>query len=562
LEEKERAQVTLHCIGDAVITTDAAGRVQYFNPVAKALTGWSLDEACGRLLATVFHIVNEETRQLAPDPLARCLQEGRITRLANHTSLLSRSGQEYAIQGSAAPIGGSRDEVFGAVLVFSDVTEARRLSKQIAHEATHDALTGLVNRREFEKRLDRALVSAKQYGAYHALCYLDLDQFKIVNDTAGHAAGDELLKQIKGLLLDGFRERDTIARLGGDEFGLLLDNCPLEKAGKITNSLVATIRDYRFTWQGRSFQIGVSIGLVPITATVESTAQLLSQADIACYIAKERGRNRVHVYQAGDNESAQCHGEILRAAGLRDALEQERFCLYYQPIIPLAAGSGRSVRYELLLRLQDEDGELVLPEAFIPAAERYGLMGAIDHWMIRTAFRLYAEKLHTTGTEIAINLSGNSLNDNTLLDFVQAQFTEFSVPPERVCFEITETAAIHNLHKTTVLMSELKQQGSQLALDDFGSGLSSFRYLKSLPVDYLKIDGSFVRDMLANACDHAMVAAINQVGHTMGMQIIAEYVESVAIIERLRELGVDYAQGYALGAPRPWGVLHQQEGLL
>jgi EAL domain-containing protein (putative c-di-GMP-specific phosphodiesterase class I) len=304
----------------------------------------------------------------------------------------------------------------------------------------------------------------------------------------------------------------------------------------------------------------VSIGLVPITATVESTAQLLSQADIACYIAKERGRNRVHVYQAGDNESAQCYGEILRAAGLRDALEQERFCLYSQPIIPLAAGSGRLVRYELLLRLQDEDSELVLPEAFIPAAERYGLMGAIDHWVIRTAFRLYAEKLNTTGTEIAINLSGNSLNDNTLLDFVQAQFTEFSVPPERVCFEITETAAIHNLRKTTVLMSELKQQGSQLALDDFGSGLSSFRYLKSLPVDYLKIDGSFVRDMLANAGDHAMVVAINQVGHTMGMQTIAEYVESALIIERLQELGVDYAQGYALGAPQPWSTL-QPEGL-
>ncbi|MER2545305.1 MAG: EAL domain-containing protein [Candidatus Accumulibacter phosphatis] len=552
LQEKERAQVTLHSIGDAVITTDANGMVEYLNPIAEKLTGWPVEDAAGQPLARVFCIANEETGELVSDPVARCIQEGRIIGLANHTCLLSRSGQEYAIQDSAAPIRAPTGEVFGAVLVFSDITETRQLTRQITHEATHDTLTGLVNRREFEKRLDRALASAKQYGAHHALCYLDLDQFKIVNDTAGHAAGDELLKQIKGVLTRVFRERDTLARLGGDEFGLLLDNCPLEKACKIAEDLVAAIHDYRFAWAGRSFQIGVSIGLAPITASVENTAQLLSQADVACYTAKERGRNQVHVYQTEDSESAQRHGEILRAAGLWDALEQERFCLYCQPIVSLTGDGDTSTHFELLLRMRDDDGKLVAPAAFIPAAERYGLMGAIDRWVIRTAFRHYSETLSTSAAEMSINLSGNSLNDHTLLDFVLAQFSEFSLPPGRVCFEITETAAIYNLSQAIEFMAAIKQHGGRLALDDFGSGLSSFRYLKTLPVDYLKIDGSFVSNMVEDSIDHAMVAAINQVGHLMGIQTIAEHVHSQAIVEQLRTLGVDYVQGYAVGRPLPW----------
>jgi len=552
IKEKERAQVTLHSIGDAVVTTDAHGLVEYLNPVAEKLTAWSADEARGRPLSTVFQIVSEETRQPAPDPVAHCLTEGPITGLADYTILLSRTGQEYAIQYSAAPIRGPGGELFGAVLVFSDVTEARRLTKQIAHEAAHDTLTGLANRREFEKRLERALASAKQYGAHHALCYLDLDQFKIINDTAGHVAGDELLKQVKDLLLGAFRERDTFARLGGDEFGLLLDNCPLEKAREIADHVVAIIRDYRFAWLGRTFQIGVSIGLVPITTAAESTDQLLGQADVACYIAKERGRNRLHIYQQDNSESAERHTEILRAAGLRDALEQERFCLYYQPIIPLAANGDGPVRYELLLRLRDENGALLKPGAFIPAAERYSLMGAIDRWVIRTAFYRYMERLAGSATEIAINLSGNSLNDETLLEFVKAQFVESGLPPERVCFEVTETVAIYNLSQARDFMKGIKRYGCHWALDDFGSGLSSFKYLKTLPVDYLKIDGSFVRDMVEEPIDHAMVEAINQVGHIMGIQTIAEYVHSEAIVERLRVLKVDYAQGYAIGLPMPW----------
>ncbi len=555
-EEKERAQVTLHSIGDAVITTDAQGVVNYLNPIAEALTGWPLDETRGRPLGTVFHIFNEETCERALDPVACCLKEGCLTEVASHTGLMSRSGQEYAIQASAAPIRARDGGVLGAVLVFHDVTQARRMAQQMAHQASHDALTGLVNRREFERRLDHAIASNKEYGTHHALCYLDLDLFKIVNDTAGHVAGDALLKQVTGLLMDELRERDTLARLGGDEFGLLLDNCPLDKALEIAETLVAAVRDFRFVWEGRAFQIGVSIGLVPITFGVDDTVQLLTQADVACYTAKDLGRNRVHVYQSADSEPARRHTEILRVAGLRDALKKDRFRLYYQPIVPLTPGNDGPVHYELLLRFLDTEGGIILPGAFIPAAERYGVMGAIDRWVIQTAFRQYAGVFGgARDAQIAINLSGNSLSDDALLEFVHQQFADAALAPDRVCFEITETAVIHNLSQATRFITEMKKSGCRFALDDFGSGLCSFTYLKKLSVDYLKIDGSFVRNMVEDRTDYAMVAAINEIGHTLPIQTVAEYTESEAILEQLKALGVDYAQGYVLGFPKPLGEL-------
>ena len=550
--EKERAEVTLHCICDAVITTDAEGVVEYLNPVAETLTGWPSGEAKGQPLDRVFRIIEEETREPVANPVFRCLEAGRPIELTTHSVLIGRSGQEYPIEDSVAPIRGRDGRILGAVLVFHDVTETRRMARQMAHEATHDALTDLVNRREFERRLERALASAKQYGSRHALCYLDLDQFKLVNDTAGHVAGDELLKQVRGLLSGKFRERDTLARLGGDEFGLLLDNCSPQEALKISDIIVATFRDCTFIWQGRTFHIGVSIGLVPVTADAENAAQLLSQADVACYTAKELGRNRVHVYRREGDEAADTHIQILRAATLRDALEQDRFRLYCQPIVPLSPESDVPVRFEFLLRLLDADGELVWPRAFIPAAERYGLMRAIDRWVISTAFRHCAERFADySRAEIAINLSGNSLDDHSLLRFVREQFAEYALPPDRVCFEITETAAFHNFSQTTEFISGIKESGSRLALDDFGRGMSSFNYLKSLPVDYIKIDGGFVRDMMVSTVDHDLVEAINEVGHIMGIKTIAEYAHNAAIVERLKELGVDCAQGDAIGLPVP-----------
>jgi diguanylate cyclase (GGDEF)-like protein/PAS domain S-box-containing protein len=519
--------------------------------VAEALTGWALAEARGRPLAKIFRLVDEHTRQTAPDPVARCLREGKTSGLTNDSLLISRSGKEYDIADTAAPILGADGRLMGVVLVFHDVTEARRLERRMAHDAAHDTLTGLVNRREFEVRIERALSSAKERSTSHVLCYMDLDNFKIINDTAGHAAGDELLKQVANLLSGLFRQRDTLARLGGDEFGLLLENCPLERGVTIASEVIAQVNRLPFTWQERSYQIGISIGIVPIDAATESLSQALSQSDVACYTAKELGRGRVHVHQWQQNESAQRLGEILRAAHVREALEYEHFQLYCQPIVPLQSDAGAE-HYEVLLRLLDGAGQLMLPAAFFPSAERFGLMVNIDRWVIRAALQQYAAIFgHREGPVITINLSAYSLNDETLLDTIYQQFRQNNIQPECVCFEITETAAIHNLTRAQRFASEIRRMGGRIALDDFGSGFSSFRYLKNLPVDYLKIEGSFVREMLESASDRVMVAAINQVGHTLGIQTIAEHVSEAAIAEQLRWLGVDYAQGFGIGPPLP-----------
>ncbi|MDH3637416.1 MAG: EAL domain-containing protein [Gammaproteobacteria bacterium] len=552
LEEKERAEVTLHSIGDAVITTNADGVVEYMNPAAEATTGWALDQARGLLIEDVFEVIDEQNRTRVPNLVAQCLNEDRTVGSPDHSVLLSQSGKEYAIQYSAAPIR-TRDGTFvGAVLVFADVTEARRMAKQIAHQAAHDALTGLVNRREFEVRLDHALRSVKQSGNKHVLCYLDLDRFKFVNDTVGHVAGDELLKQVADLLRSKIRDRDTLARVGGDEFGLLLENCTIAKAAEIAQSLVAAFRDYRFTWAGRNFEIGASIGLAPISAQNENTVQILSQADLACYMAKEEGRNRARVYrQIGDTPDG-LHLDFPQAAELRSALHDGRFHLYCQPIVPLSSEHGHPAYYELLLRMKDKGEGVQLPNTFLPAAERYGLLANIDRWVIRTSCIRYAESFGrdlTTG--MSINLSGDSLNDESLVGFVLQQFEEGAVPPEQVCFEITETAAISNLAHTTHIITTLKDLGCRFALDDFGRGLSSLSYLKQLPVDYVKIDGSFIREMAENRTDYAMVEAVNKLSHTIGIKTIAEYVESACVIDSLRNLGVDYGQGSAIGSPTP-----------
>ena len=548
--EKERVEITLQSIGDAVITTDIHARVEYLNPVAENLTGWKVEEAVGQPLENVFQIIEEGSRQPAINPVERCLREGKVVGLANHSILISRDGREFAIDDSAAPIRNRQGEITGVVLVFHDVTEARRLSQKLEHDAMHDSLTGLVNRREFERRLERALISMKKYGLSHILCYLDLDQFKIVNDTAGHTAGDELLKQVAGMLSGLFRQRDTFARLGGDEFGLLLENCQLDQALVIANEILTKVHGLPFVWERRSFQVGVSIGVVSITEETESVEQLLSQADIACYSAKDLGRDRIHVYQIEDSETTRWHNDILQAYRTRDALINEQFRLYCQPIARLTGDENEIIQYEVLLRMQDGDEHLRLPGAFIPSAERYGLMPAIDRWVIRETLLIMA-KYDIHGKQIAINLSGNSLDDETLLEYVLEQLYEYSIPLEQICFEITETAAIHHLSQAQQFIRSFRELGGKIALDDFGSGFSSFRYLKTLPVDYIKIDGGFVSDMLSSPGDLATVKAINQIAHTLGIEVIAEHASDLEIINRLREIGVDLAQGFGIGHPIP-----------
>jgi len=552
-EEKERVQVTLRCIGEGVITTDANGIVEYLNPTAEHLTGWSEAEACGQPIDNVFNIIDEGSHEPSDNLVARCLQQGQILSLEQDIAIISRNGPEYAIEDTVAPIRGSHGRLLGAVIVFRDVTKQRRMTKELVHHADHDALTGLVNRREFVKRLERAVATSKSPATQHVLCFIDLDQFKIVNDSVGHAAGDELLRQVAGLFLEKVRDRDTLARLGGDEFALLLDNCPLEKGLVIAEAIVAELRDYRFVWKGRLFQIGVSLGLVPIAGKIDSAAAILSQADQACYSAKAQGRNRVHVYQLENGESARQHGEIMHASSLSRAMNQQRLLLYDQPMLPLVAGRRDVPHHELLVRLLDVKGAIVLPGAFIPAAERFGLMVAIDRWVIHTAFRRYSELFAATpDTEITINLSANSLNNESLLEFVHLQFVESSMPPQQVCFELTETAIMQNLKQANRFIAELKKESCRFSLDDFGSGLSSFSQLKKLPVDYVKINGSFVRGMLDNPVDHSVVEAINNIAHSMGVRTVAKWVENNATTERLVDIGVDYAQGYAI---RPPGLL-------
>ena len=547
--EKEQAEITLHSVGDAVITADANGNVGYLNPVAELLTEWRTEEARGRPLRHIYRIINETTRKPLEHPAMLGVLDGPIVGADKHMLLVSRSGREFAIEDTAAPINDSEGQNVGAILVFRDVTQQRQMQKQLSWQASHDPLTGLVNRREFEVLLERLIASAKEQNKRHALLYLDLDQFKVINDTCGHVAGDELLRQVAGLMHPLIRDSDTLARLGGDEFGILLEGCSPAQAEHIAHKLLESLQDFRFVWDDKIFRAGVSIGLVGIHAGSHSASGALSTADAACYMAKDGGRNRVWVHKDDDREAAHRHGEMEWVSRIMRAFDENRFMLYFQRVIPLAAAGADQPYREVVVRMRGENGELVLPMAFIPAAERYGVMGAIDRWVVTTAFEWLSR--HPAEEGLAINLSSHSLGDEGFLDFVMERFRDARLAPRRVCFEITETAAIANWNRANHFLSALKTMGCRFALDDFGSGMSSFAYLKSLPVDFIKIDGAFVRDMIHDEVDYAMVDAINRVAQVIGIRTIAEYVENEEILLKLRELGVNYAQGNGIHVPQP-----------
>ncbi|MEO8464297.1 MAG: EAL domain-containing protein [Gammaproteobacteria bacterium] len=550
--EKESAQITLQSIGDGVVTTDGESRVQYLNPVASELTGWKLDDAVGRLIDEIFRGFHEETCEPIENPVAVAMRRNRPIKSVRPALLIRRDGNELYIESTAAPIRDPAGGVTGGVLVFHDVSESRELNRRLSYAASHDVLTELVNRREFEQRLERALKSAKARETSYAVLHLDLDQFKIVNDACGHNVGDQLLIQIGALLKAKVRWRDTLARLGGDEFGVLLESCTMDEALRTAEQLRESISEFRFAWDDRTFRLGVSIGVVPITAATDDVASLLTAADSACAAAKDAGRNRVYNYQENDIDLMKRRKEMQWAARISNALDENRFELFRQTIQPLQANSETGAHYELLIRMRDEAGQLVAPGLFITAAERYGLMTAIDRWVIAQAFTwLVSEADERERLSLcSINLSGQSLADEKFLPFVIEQFQKSGLSGACICFEITETAAIASYSQANRFIHAVKELGCRFALDDFGTGLSSFGYLKHFPVDFLKIDGSFVKEILHDPIDREMVRSINEIGHLTGKRTIAEFAENQEIITMLRGMGVDYAQGYGVSEPK------------
>ena len=549
--EKERAQVTLASLGEAVISTDADGRLNYMNPVAERLTGCTTAAAQGFRLSSLFSIVDEATGNTNNRLINQSVGDG----VTIDRQLLVRSDASVvAISIIGAPLH-SDDKAAGAVLVFHDKTAEREFVARLSWQASHDALTGLVNRREFETHLGSALDKLSHQPGEHSLMFLDLDQFKVVNDACGHAAGDQLLRQTSDLLQDTLGTGSLLARLGGDEFGILLQDCAADFAVGIAERLRLAVQELNFVWRGCTFNISVSVGLVHF-AEAGTTEETLQAADVACYMAKEKGRNRVQLYHPRDAELVQRVGEMAWVQRIKNGLDEQRFCLFAQEIRALNGNEPDHSRFELLLRLRGEDGTLVQPSEFMPAAERYGLMPLIDRWVVQNAFSLLAGRLSSSEpaqfSSCAINLSGATFGDDDFVDYVRRQFENHRVPPGMICFEITETSAIADLPSATRFIQALKELGCRFSLDDFGTGMSSFAYLKHLPIDFIKIDGSFVTEMLNSKIDRAMVEMIVHVARVMGKCTVAEFVESDGIIRALREIGVDYAQGYAIGKPSPF----------
>lgn len=551
------SQVALESIGDAVITTDAEGSINYLNSIAEEMTGWNDAQAKGKAIIDVFNISEDQSTDKYNQQIQDAQENTPLANPTNQAQLKKITGESIAIEFTVAPIVDKHNKRIGTAIAFRNMNKEHELRRQLSYQACHDSLTGLINRYEFESRLKKLINASIEKNTIHALLYLDLDAFKVVNDTCGHVAGDELLRQLPLLLNKQVRNNDTIARLGGDEFGMLLNNCEPEQALKIAEKILHAVQDFHFIWEEKKFRIGVSIGVIKIDKHSKNINYLMSMADAACYSAKDSGRNRVYVAKENDGEIANRQGEMQWVSTITKALEDNSFELFYQTIVATDSIRDPTFSIELLLRMRGDDGDLIPPGAFIPAAERYNLMIQIDRWVINHAFNWLSENPEKTAAlnKCAINLSGQSIGDESFLDFIITKINEYNINPEKICFEITETSAISNLVKATRFIHELKNLGCFFSLDDFGSGLSSFAYLKNLPVDFIKIDGMFVRDITHDPIDKEMVRAITGIAQAMGKLTVAEFVESEAIKDVLREIGVDYLQGNAVAKPRPLNLL-------
>lgn len=553
-DEKERAETTLGSIGDAVITTDAEQVIVYANPVAESMLQRTAEALTGRRLSDVLHLIDEDTGDPVPSALDEALQTRAVAQCNRSSALATPNGEKLSVEEIAAPMFDPDGRLSGAVVCLRDVTAAREFLQIRSWEATHDLLTGIANRREFESRVNAALTNAKSAGQSHVLCFMDLDRFKIVNDTCGHAAGDKLLIEIAELMQNHVRASDTLARLGGDEFGMLLTGCNLDRGELIASDILSAVSDHQFPWDGQVFTVGLSVGLTLITIESFSAAEAMGEADSACYWAKEQGRNRVCVFRAGDAELAARRSEVGWVARITSALNENRFVLYHQTYRALTPAAGSRLHLEVLLRMIESDGRIFTPGQFLPAAERYNLMPQIDRWVIESVFSGFDRigiQYPGESPVVNINLSGASIASVDLVEFIRDALSRHRIDPSSICFEVTETVAVKHLRTAIEVISECKKMGLTFALDDFGTGTSSFGYLKNLPVDYLKIDGSFVNNLPHDSVDRAMTEAINRIGHLMGKVTVGEFAADETVIAELRAIGVDFAQGYGVCKPIP-----------
>ncbi len=549
----DRSQLALDSLGEGLLTTDAHGVVDYINRSAELLTGIRREDAIGRPFGALIGFVDENDRRPLPDPVGQCLATGNRVNLGRRAILVARaSGGELGIEATASPIRGVLGDIAGAAVMLHDVSELRGITQQMSYQASHDALTGLVNRREFERRLTEALDVARGGRQAHVMCYLDLDRFKAVNDTSGHLAGDNMLREVAALIREAVRDSDTVARIGGDEFGVLLVGCPLEKARQIADDIWRAIGEYRFVWKDRIFSVGVSIGIVELTGDSQSLEEIMNAADSACYVAKKQNDNHIHVYSSHDEVVARSRGEIHWLQRLQAALRDGFFELYVQPIEPTRPGATNGPAMEVFVRLHDE-GQAIAPAEFFPAAERYRLMSLIDRWVLSSALAaLTAGAIRIPpGRSLSINVSGQTLADPTFLEFVVDELDRTGVLPQQVCFEVAETSVIGNLEQARRFIDVLHGMGCRFALDDFGTDLGGFANLKQLPMDYLKIGGEFMRDLGRDSVNQAMVSAVVGMARTLNFRLVAEQIEDQAALEAARAMGIDFVQGYALGRPRP-----------
>ena len=554
---KRQAQYTLESISEGVITTDNDGRIDYMNLAAETLVGTSRDDAAGHRTGELFTLVDDADRRPLGDPVDRCLSMRRRVNMGRRAVMVSQDGeQEHSVELTASPIRGPGNSISGTVVVFHDVSELRGLTRQMSYQATHDALTGLINRREFERRLDEAMDSAHAEESVHMLFYMDLDRFKAVNDSCGHLAGDNMLREVAALIKDQVRESDFVGRLGGDEFGALLIGCPIDKARQIAADVCNAVDDYRFVWKDKIFNIGVSIGLVEISHTSGSLQDVMSAADSACYVAKQQGRGRVHVYSARDEAIARERGDIQWLRALQTALHENGFELALQPIISMRGTAETGPAVEVLIRMSDERGRTPDSAEFLRPAERYQLMPQIDRWVVNAALTAIAggEIKLASHRSCAINISGQTLGDESFLGFVVDALDRTAVPPSSICFEVTEQAILSSVQHAQRFIEVLHGIGCEFSLDDFGSGLGSFSSLKHLPIDYLKIDGSYTRNLTSDEVNQEMVSAMIKLARTMEFRIVAEQVEHQEDFDWLRDIGVDFVQGHFVESPATLGT--------